>query len=141
MEDNYDDIISLEHPVSRIHPRMTMAGRAAQFAPFSALSGYGETIRETARQTERLREISEENADFLNRKMTFLRERIAERHEISVVWFQPDNRKDGGAYQTSYGWVRMMDDNGRQLIMMDGTVIPYRFIFDVNGEMFENEFF
>ena len=52
MNDNYDDIINLPHPVSKNHPQMPMANRAAQFAPFAALTGYGEAISETVRENE-----------------------------------------------------------------------------------------
>ena len=54
MNDNYDDIINLPHPVSKNHPQMPMASRAAQFAPFAALTGYGEAINETVRENEEM---------------------------------------------------------------------------------------
>ena len=54
MNDNYDDIINLPHPVSKNHPQMPMANRAAQFAPFAALTGYGEAINETVRENEEM---------------------------------------------------------------------------------------
>lgn len=47
-EHKYDDIINLEHPTSRRHPRMSIQARAAQFAPFAALTGYDEIIREVS---------------------------------------------------------------------------------------------
>ena len=46
----YDDIINLPHPISRIHPPMSIEARAAQFMPFAALTGHAEAIRETARR-------------------------------------------------------------------------------------------
>lgn len=48
----YDDIINLPHPVSRTYPQMAIENRAAQFAPFAALSGYENAIEETARRRE-----------------------------------------------------------------------------------------
>lgn len=48
----YDDIIGLPHHVSKTRPRMPVQDRAAQFAPFSALTGHKEAVRETARKTE-----------------------------------------------------------------------------------------
>ena len=56
--DPFEDIITLPHPVSKRHPRMTIAQRAAQFAPFSAVSGYEEAIRETARRHTENKETS-----------------------------------------------------------------------------------
>ena len=60
MNDHYEDIINLPHPVSKNHPQMPMASRAAQFAPFAALTGYGEAINETVRENE---EMFEDEAD------------------------------------------------------------------------------
>ena len=52
MNENYEDIIHLPHPVSKRHPQMSMMNRAAQFAPFAALTGFGEVITESARLTD-----------------------------------------------------------------------------------------
>ena len=48
MKGKYDDIIDLPHPTSKRHPRMSMEARAAQFAPFAALTGFGDVIERTA---------------------------------------------------------------------------------------------
>lgn len=50
MTNDYDDIINLPHHVSKRHPQMSMWNRAAQFAPFSALTGYDDAIRDTAQE-------------------------------------------------------------------------------------------
>ena len=50
--DNYDDIINLPHHVSKRHPQMSMWTRAAQFAPFSALTGYEDAIQDAAQEPE-----------------------------------------------------------------------------------------
>ena len=50
--ENYDDIIHLPHHVSKKHPKLSMQQRAAQFAPFAALTGYEDAINETVRLTE-----------------------------------------------------------------------------------------
>ncbi len=50
----YDDIINLPHHVSKRHPQMPMWNRAAQFAPFAALTGYDDAIQETAKENERM---------------------------------------------------------------------------------------
>ena len=60
---NYDDIINLPHHVSKRHPQMSMWNRAAQFAPFAALTGYEESIKESALENEKLFE--EKNDDDL----------------------------------------------------------------------------
>ena len=50
--DNYDDIINMPHHVSKRHPQMSMWNRAAQFAPFAALTGYEDAIKDTAQENE-----------------------------------------------------------------------------------------
>ena len=65
----YDDIIHLPHPISKKHPRMPLANRAAQFSPFAALTGHKDAIEETARLTAEQREFEEHIIDIpLKRK-------------------------------------------------------------------------
>ena len=59
MSGKYDDIINLPHHVSKRHPQMPLLNRAAQFAPFAALTGYQESIEETARLVEEKIELEE----------------------------------------------------------------------------------
>ena len=48
----YDDIINMEHHVSKKHKQMSLHDRSAQFAPFAALVGFDDMVEETARQKE-----------------------------------------------------------------------------------------
>ena len=66
---SYDDIINLPHPVSKNHPQMPFRDRAAQFAPFAALTGHDAAIKETARLTDERLELSEEVIAQLNEKI------------------------------------------------------------------------
>ena len=68
-QDDYEDIINLPHHQSSVHPRMSMAERAAQFSPFAALTGYEGVIREAARQTEERIELDESEREDLDRKL------------------------------------------------------------------------
>ena len=124
MKTPYDDIIGLPHHVSRNRPQMPMRDRAAQFAPFAALSGYGEAVAETARQTTPKRELSEQEAEELDRRLAELVARLPERQEWTVEYFVPDERKAGGAYVSLTGRVRHVSVPKRVLVMADGTVIP-----------------
>lgn len=54
MRNDYEDIIHLPHHVSKRHPQMSIWNRAAQFAPFAALTGYDEAIKESAQENEKL---------------------------------------------------------------------------------------
>lgn len=80
LEDNnnheYDDIIDLPHPTSRKHPRMSLHDRAAQFAPFAALTGHEAAIKETARLTDRKAELSDEMIAELNDQINIIRDNI-----------------------------------------------------------------
>lgn len=53
VQQKYGDILNLPHHVSETHPPMPIADRAAQFAPFAALTGYKEAIEETERLVEK----------------------------------------------------------------------------------------
>ena len=119
----YDDVINRQHPTSKKHPRMSNMNRAAQFAPFAALTGYEESIEETARLTDRRIELSEYEIEELNAKLNFIQEHIKERPEVTITYFQPDERKEGGAYITVSGKVRRIDEENRVLIFEGEKII------------------
>lgn len=134
MTNRYDDILHLPHPTSERHPRMPISDRAAIFSPFAALTGHAAAIRETARLTDRRLELDEESRVMLDRKQQILEEHVAEQPEITVTWFQPDERKDGGSYVTTLGRLKKADNVERVLVLMDGTRIPLDDIFDIESE-------
>ena len=113
-----------------------MAGRAAQFASFAALAGYGEAVAETARRTERKRRLSEEKAEELDRKTHLLIEHACERPLISVEYFVPDSKKSGGAYHVAKGVFRRYDEYDKSIVLCDGTRISTGDIFNIFGEFF-----
>lgn len=124
MKGPYDDIIDLPHPTSARHPRMPLSDRAAQFAPFSALSGHSAAIAETARLTERRIELDEDAKAALDLKQQMLMERIGEHPDVTVTWFRPDGKKAGGRYVTTTGRLKRIDEVERVLVMEDTTTVP-----------------
>lgn len=120
----YDDIINLPHPTSVKHPRMPLSDRAAQFAPFAALSGHSTALAETARLTDQRMELDEDARAVLDLKQQLLLERIKEQPEIMVTWFQPDEKKDGGRYIVSTGRLKRIHEAEQVLILTDGLKIP-----------------
>lgn len=120
----YDDILYCARPASR-RARMTPGNRAAQFAPFAALTGYDEAVAETARLTDRRRELDDSEKERLNAMLLSLAERIEERPEVEVTWFVPDARKDGGAYVTGTGRLKKIDTTQGCLCFTDGRVIAF----------------
>ena len=123
MKTPYDDIIHLPHHVSQNHPQMPMLDRAAQFAPFAALTGYEAAVGETARLTAEKRELDAQEAEELNRRLATLISHLPDRPEATIEYFVPDDRKAGGAYVTVTGRVRHISVSEKTLDMEDGTVI------------------
>lgn len=137
MNGPYDDIIHLPHPVSKTHPRMSMIERAAQFSPFAALTGYGAAIKETARQTDCKLELDEETQALLDLRQHFLLEHLFQRPEVTVTYFEPDARKQGGSYQTLTARVKKLDEYHRLLLLEGGRAIPLDDIAALSGSLFE----
>ena len=121
--EDYKDIIDLPHHQSTKHKHMSLHDRAAQFAPFAALKGYDEEIKETARVTDSRAELSEEEIFMLNEKTHFLLERIEENPTVRVTYFVPDEKKEGGSYQIKEGSLRRIDEVLRILHFTDRTEI------------------
>ena len=97
MSGPYDDIINLPRPTSSGHPRMPICDRAFIFSPFAALAGHGAAIVGTVRRTEQRMELDEDATAELDRRQAVLLEHLNEQPEITVTWFRPDERKEGGA--------------------------------------------
>ena len=134
----YNDIMHLPHHVSTTRARMPGIDRAAQFAPFAALTGYDTVIQETGRLTDRRIELTEDSRTALDRKQQLLLDNMADRPEVSVTYFVPDERKAGGAYVTVTGRVKKVDDYQRLLLLTDGTKIPLDEILDMESELFRS---
>ena len=137
MSGPYDDIINLPHPTSQRHPRMPIHDRAAIFSPFAALSGHGAAIAETARLTERRIELDEDTRAELDRRQAILLGHIDEQPEVTITWFQPDERKDGGAYLTATGRLKKFRELERILLLTDGTEIPLQNVVALESDIFQ----
>lgn len=136
-EHKYDDILMLPHHVSKHHPQMPLANRAAQFSAFAALTGHDAAIRETERLTDAFIEIDKGRENLLNEQLLLIRENLSRQPEIEVTCFQPDNRKSGGSYVTVCGRVKKIDEYSRRILFTDGTALPIEQIFSIRGELFE----
>lgn len=126
----YEDIIDLPHHQSARHPQMPLQNRAAQFAPFAALTGHDEAIRETARLTDRRVELDEYEKQELDRKLRLVLQQPCAQ-EVTITWFVPDAKKEGGAYAQTTGAVKKLDRAENALVLTDGRRIPVEDIFDV----------
>ena len=131
MNNRYNEIINLPHHVSKTRPQMPMSDRAAQFAPFAALTGYDSAIKETGRLTDERIELDEEALAALDRKYQLLIETLDDAPEVTIIYFQPDERKAGGQYVSATGTVKKVDTFGRRILLQDGTRIPLDIVFDL----------
>ena len=133
----YDDIINLPHHVSKTRPHMSMHDRAAQFSAFKALTGYDDEVKETARLTDSKIELTEEDIRDLNLKIQVLKEYADTRPFIFVEYFIPDKKKSGGAYVTTTGNFRHIDEYAAKLILTSGDEIRLNDIYSIEGEIFD----
>lgn len=133
----YEDMLYLKRPVSRTHPPMDIMDRAAQFSPFAALTGYGDAVKETARQTERKQELDEYEKAALDEQLHELEVQMRSgklsgaqdagvlpaelQPQVTITYFVPDEHKEGGAYRTITGNVKKIDYYGRRIILENGT--------------------
>lgn len=130
MSEAYEDIIHLPHHVSERHQQMSMTARAAQFAPFAALTGHDAAIREASRETDEWTR-DESVLDELDRTLSLLRDGAGLSVEVRITCFIPDGRKTGGRFTTLCGRVKAVDDVGRQILLSDGQAIPFCSITDI----------
>lgn len=127
----YDDIIDLPHHISKKHPQMSLEARAAQFAPFAALTGYDDAVKETARLTNERIDLDEEAKMMLDAKLQVIREQLSEKPLVTITYFVPDAKKDGGKYVTTNGNVKKIDDYKHLIILDNSLEIPINEIIDI----------
>lgn len=135
----YDKIIDLPHHQSKNHPPMSLRDRAAQFAPFAALTGYDDLVVEAARYTDEKLELGESQIDVLNRKQIFLASHIEEKPFVEITYFVADKKKSGGKYVTKQGVIKRIDEYNASYILTDGTIIPISDIIQIDSEIFPTD--
>ena len=130
----YEDIVDLPRPRPRGRAPMSCHDRAAQFSPFAALTGYEETIEETARLTDAPVELDAGSMGELDEALRSLQESIRNQPWVTVRYFCPDIRKEGGSYETIRGRVRKLDPVAQQMIFADGQILPFSRILQIEAE-------
>ena len=129
----YDDIINLPHHVSKTRTPMSMENRAAQFAPFAALSGHYEAINETARRTSSKIELSEGELAYLTKRLDYA---LQLQSPVTVTYFQPDSHKKGGQYVTVEGIIKKIDEYEGSIIFTDKRSIQLADVLSIEGDIF-----
>ena len=142
----YAESLTLPHHKAANRPHMSMHDRAAQFSPFAALTGFDGVIAETGRMTDRKTELSESQMSLLDQKLTLIDDAIQDRYHpmVTVVYFVPDAKKDGGSYQKYTGKVRQVDSAERKLVFLAdnnrsaGKEISIEDVLEIHGDLVDD---
>lgn len=136
--DNYQDIINLEHPEPINHPRMSMESRAAQFAPFAALTGFEDEVKEKGRLTTKEIIITEDVLDMLDKKIQIIIKNINDKPEVKITYFIKDNKKPGGKYLEKDIKIKSIDMIKNQIITTSKEIINIENIIKIEGDLFKD---
>lgn len=129
---DYSDIINLKRPPSK-HQKLSIEFRAAQFAPFAALTGYNKAIKETARLTEIKQELTEEQEEILNNKIMYLENHLEETKEVTITHFIKDELKEGGKYIKETGIIKKIDHLKQTIKYENNKIIPIENIIEIKN--------
>ena len=128
---NYSDIYNIPRPDLKYHQRMPIADRAAQFAPFAALTGFSGMIEETGRTTEERIILDDKEKERINRRLSSLANETGSKPEVQITYFIPDKKKTGGSYQTITGNLNKIDLYNKNIIIKDGVKIEFENIINI----------
>ena len=125
--DNYDDIINLPHHVSKNHRRMSNTDRAAQFAPFAALTGFEQVIDQAGVYKEKRIIISNEEKIEISNKLSFLKDNIKNNINIEIRYYDDLY----GGYVYIKGLVRKIDIYHKSLTV-ENVIVKFKDIIKLD---------
>ena len=129
----YEDIINLpHHEPSPKHQRMSIYNRSAQFAPFSALTGYGESIKEMARLVDDRIILDESVKEMISNKLAEIINNISSNPKVTITYFIPDSKKKGGKYVEVVGNIKKVDTANKIITLTDKTSISINEIINIS---------
>ena len=131
MKRNYDDIINLPRHVSDKHPHMSIHDRAAQFAPFAALTGHSEAVSETARYVDEKIDLGEDAIKEIKDALNYIQEHISQSPQVTITYFVADDRKRGGRYVTETVKIKYVDNLEQNIRFDNGVCVKFENIFDI----------
>lgn len=118
---------TMDRPKSK-YPKMSMSDRAAQFAPFAALTGHKEAILEQQRTTQTKRILSNEEKLEINEKIIEL---MNLKSKCRIIYFEKDRIKSGGQYMESVLSFKRMDELNKTLFFKENIQIQIDDIVDI----------
>ena len=131
----YDSIINLPHYEPKYHKRMSKMQRAAQFNPFSALTGYDDMVKEVSRVVNERIEISEDKKEEINNKLNFLIKNNKLDSFVSITYFVSDTKKDGGKYFKYTGKIKKIDIVNKKIILNKSKIINIYDIINISSKV------
>lgn len=131
---DYSDIIRLPHHVSKVHAKMSISDRAAQFSPFAALTGHDQAIKETARLVEQKLDLDEDQKLDINTKLNYIKENLSLLPEVTILYFQQDLKKAGGSYISVHDRIIKIDEYQHIVVLKSGLKIRFDDIYDITKE-------
>lgn len=134
---DYSDIIDLEYKKSTKHPHMSNYDRAAQFAPFAALTGFASAINETGRKVDKKIILNDDQRLKIDSMLNIIKDKINENIEVNVVYFIKDTKKDGGKYIRKNGVIRRIDEVTKKLVFKDKEVISIKDILSISSQVLD----
>ncbi len=133
---DYENIINLPHPTSKKRMRMDSLNRAAQFAPFAALTGHSAALVETARVVDKKIELNEDEIAEINLKLNILKENIQKSPEVTLTYFIPDKFKNGGSYIKEKTKIYKINQSLKEIIIKNKHKISFENIFNIESKLF-----
>lgn len=130
----YDEIINLPHYEPKYHKRMSKMQRAAQFNPFSALTGYDDMVKEVSREVNEKIEICEDKKEEINNKINYLIKESKLNSYVTITYFLRDNKKEGGKYFKYTGKIKKIDNINKKIILNNDKVISIFDIIDITSK-------
>ena len=131
MKRNYDDIINLPRHVSDKHPHMSIHDRAAQFAPFAALTGHSEAVSETARYVDEKIDLGEDAIKEIQDALNYIQEHISQSPQVTITYFVADGRKQGGRYVTETAKVKQLNNLEQSISLENNVIVNFNNIFNI----------
>ena len=130
---DYSDIINLPYKKSKKYKHMSQKNRAAQFAPFAALTGHKQLIQETQRLTEDKKELDENKKSILNQKLLYF---IETKEKIKITYFKKDQKKSGGDYLTTIQRIKKIDSIYQTITLQNGQIIKWKTFMKSNNRSY-----